>query len=71
MKKKAKKLTLSRDILRTAAPSDLAGVVGGVSALCSSEHCTETCAVTSPQTYCHCPTGESVPIRSCSSGTCP
>ncbi len=71
MKKKAKKLILNRDILRTAAPSELVGVAGGVSMFCSSEHCTETCAVTSPQTYCQCPTGETLPIRSCASAICP
>jgi hypothetical protein len=56
MKKKVKKLTLNRDVLRTAAPSELAGVLGGISLRCSSENCTTTCPTTTPPwTYCVCP----------------
>jgi hypothetical protein len=56
MKKKVKKLTLHRDVLRTAAPSELAGVVGGISIGCSSENCTTNCPTTgTPRTYCVCP----------------
>jgi hypothetical protein len=55
MKKKVKKLTLNRDVLRTAAPSDLAGVVGGQSIGCSSENCTTSCPGTGVRTYCVCP----------------
>jgi hypothetical protein len=55
MKKKVRKLTLHRDVLRTAAPSDLAGVVGGISIGCSSDNCTTTCPVTQPRTHCVCP----------------
>jgi hypothetical protein len=69
MKKKAKKLTLNRDVLRTAAPSDLAAVAGGVSLICSSENCTLCCPGTGPQTFCVCPTGETMPIRSCGTTT--
>lgn len=71
MKRKAKKLILNRDVLRTAAPSELAAVAGGITALCGSAHCTETCNVTAPSTYCVCDPPESIPVRSCGSGTCP
>ena len=71
MKRKVKKLILNRDVLRTAAPSDLVGVAGGATARCGSAHCTETCPVTAPDTYCECGGGETFPIRSCASAICP